>query len=101
MRPVAITTLCTMVLFLHGGFLKAGEERSVIDEIPELAQALKFMEAGEHERSEKLFARGEARLRDLIQGALKNDRKARPQPGSSNWACSTTMNTATRTPSLP
>lgn len=76
MRPVAITTLCTMVLFLHGGFLKAGEERSVIDEIPELAQALKFMEAGEHERGEKLFARGEARLRDLIQGALKNDRKA-------------------------
>lgn len=48
----------------------------MIDEIPELAQALKFMEAGAHERGEKLFARGEARLRDLIQGALKNDRKA-------------------------
>ena len=66
MRPLAITTLCTLVLFLHGGFLKAGEERSVIDEIPELAQALKI------KKGETLFVRGETRRRDLIQGALRS-----------------------------
>ncbi|MFP6865657.1 MAG: hypothetical protein VCA35_06910 [Roseibacillus sp.] len=79
MRPLAITTLCTMVLFLHGGFLKAEEERSVIDEFPELAQALKIMEAEEREKGETLFVRGEARRRGLDSRPALLPRRSVPQ----------------------